>query len=213
MKRRTWILFASLILIVSCFVVFTVSKKDIDPSITIEQLSWDALTPETEKFGKELEDEGAQDIQYFEIGNVEGELLYVELSGRRVIPNEKESDFEVFLQYPQDKKSLVLKSYQDKVLLISYRNGNTLHEYMTNSASTAVSNASSADLDKEYCAFISAIGPVEKNGTRLGYAVFSDDKMIIASMKEEPSSIEKKISEDDFVYEYRITVEVIKAES
>lgn len=212
MKRKTWIVCASLLLIVSCFVFVVVSKKDADPLVTVEQLPIDVFSAEIAELGKELEDEGAQDSKYFEISSIEGELLYAELSGRRVLPNGKHGKFEVFLQYPQDKERLVSKTYQSKILLISYRTENMLHEYMTNSASTSMSNATSADLGKKYCAFIPAIGSVNKDGTRLGYAVFSDDKMIIESMKEDPSSIEQKISEDDFVYEYKITTEIIKAD-
>lgn len=213
MKRRTLIVCASLLFVVSCFVFLAVSKKDVDPSITVEQLSLDALPSEIAELGKELEGEGAEELKYFEISSIEEEPLYVELSGRRVFQNGDVSEFEVFLQFPQDKERLVSKTYQNKTLIVSYRTESTLHEHMTNSLSTSMSNAASVDLGKKYCAFIPAIGPVEKDGTRLGYAVFSDDKMIIDSMKEDPDSIEKKISEDDFVYEYRLTAELIKTET
>ncbi|MBL1224046.1 hypothetical protein [Enterococcus sp. BWR-S5] len=212
MKRRTWILGASILLIASCLVFFIVAKKDTDASITIEQCSLDALSSEIKEVVHELEEKGAQTIQLFEISNTEGELLYAELSERRIYSEKEKSEFEVFLQYPQDKKSLVSKTYQDTILLISYRTGSTLNEHMTNKNSTSTSNAAAVNLAKEYCTFIPALGEVRKDGTRLGYAVFSDDKMMIESMKEDVDNIEKRILEDDFVYEYRLTVELIKAE-
>ncbi|WP_321384347.1 hypothetical protein [uncultured Enterococcus sp.] len=212
MKRRTWILGASILLIASCLFFFIVAKKDTDASITIEQCSLDALSSEIKEVVHELEEEGAQAIQLFEISNTKGELLYAELSERRIYSEKEKSEFEVFLQYPQDKKSLVSKTYQDTILLISYRTGSTLNEHMTNKKSASTSNAAAVNLAKEYCTFIPALGEVRKDGTRLGYAVFSDDKMMIESMKEDVDNIEKRILEDDFVYEYRLTVELIETD-
>ncbi|MFD2305353.1 hypothetical protein [Enterococcus termitis] len=208
MKKKLFVVLASILTIAVFIVLYSTSKNNDSEKIIVEQPKTKALSNESTKLHQTLVSEGAQDFHYFTITSANKKPIYVELSRKRAFNNEsKNEDFQPFLAFPNDKDSLTSHLSQTNTLLVIFKKDGNLHELLTYADATSLFNSGSSANEKSFCSFIPNVHSDTKKSSTLGYSVYTDKENIINKIENEPNKIEQLISDDDIVYEYKVTIE------
>lgn len=181
--------------------------------ISIKQVPEDSLSAEAKKVTKRLARESTEDLACFEIKSKENQLVQTHLVQRRVFSENAETDYAHEISFPADKSELKYPSFQTKVLIVFSSKNNSFNTLITNSEFVSSTHEMTTDMEKQNNVFIPLDSPIKNDSKVLGYSVYSDSEKRISAMKRNPHRIKKISNEDDYVYEYKVNVEIVDNDS
>ncbi|MGG5340959.1 hypothetical protein [Enterococcus sp. AZ192] len=207
MKKKSFVLLTSMLIIAIALTLYFTYQNKQSENVVVHQVEMNALPKEAQALNTALISEGAKTPTYFTLTNSSNTSIYAVLSRKRVLSTpSKNNEFQDFLHFPNNKNEQVSSTIQNNLLLVIYNKGSDLHERLTFANETSLFNSTSSNTEKNFSSFIPNIQSNTKKGTSLGYSIFTDNEELIKKVKSDPNKIEQLISEDDIVYEYKVTV-------